>query len=71
MAALATLEEEEEMKDTGVDLTAAATLEEDADGACIDTSAGWLPKVAAVNDGAADIPSTASSPAVVKEDADE
>ena len=54
MAALATLEEEE-----------------DADGACIDTLVGWLPKVAAVNDGAADIPSTASSPAVVKEDADE
>ena len=71
MAALATLEEEEEIKDTGVDSTAAATLEQDADGACIDTSVGWLPKVAAINDGAADILNTASSPAVVKEDADE
>ena len=71
MAALATLEEEEEIKDTGANSTAAATLEEDAGDACIDTSAGWLPKFAAANDGAADILSTASCPAVVKEDADE
>ena len=71
MAAPAILEEEEEIKDTGANSTAAATLEEDAGDACIDTSAVWSHKFAAVNDGAAEIPSTASSPAVVKEDEDE
>ena len=40
MAALATLEKEEGIKDTGADSTAVSTIEEDADGASIDTSAG-------------------------------
>ena len=63
-AALATLKEEEGIKDTGADSTAVSTIEEDAaGGACIDTSTMAtvvrLPGFAAVNDVAANVPSTA------------
>ena len=65
MAALATLEEEEEIKDTDAAVESAATLEEDAGAAYSDTSATTmaavvrLPGFTAVNDGAAKVPSTA------------
>ena len=65
MAALATLEEEEEIKDTDAAVESAATLEEDAGAAYSDTSATTmaavvrLPGFTAVNDGAANVPSTA------------
>ena len=64
MAALASLEKEEEIKGTGADSTAASTLEKEEGGACIDTSATpmtavvRLPGFDVVNDGAANIPST-------------
>ena len=65
MAALATLEEEEEIKDTDAAVESAATLEEDAGAVYSDTSATTmaavvrLPGFTAVNNCAANVSSTA------------